>query len=398
MKGVELRHKRMCASHSGKRCNCRPSTRATVFDASTSKLVRKTFPYGTDKQEIEIWRDRTSYGLRYGETAIGGTATVRQLGTSLIDGMRDGSILNNKGARYKPSAVRSYEQGLRDFVYPRIGATKLRDLRRRHIEDLVEGMLGKGKKASTIRNAVTPVKVIGRRALARDEITVDPCKGVKLPSVRTKVPKIVPVEHAVKLLNVLPADDRVAWALMFFAGLRCGEVQALGIRDVDLAEEMIHVRRAYDPKEKMFIDPKSYSGVRSIPMVKYLRPFIEATLIRHKGDIEQLLRADNSPAPVSFNTLRGRAYRIWEDAELESINPHSCRHTYASLSIAARVNAKALQIFMGHNDIQTTFNFYGHLMPGSENEARNLQETYVDEQLEGLGLSLEISPGLVGAV
>jgi integrase len=48
---------------------------------------------------------------------------------------------------------------------------------------------------------------------------------------------------------------------------------------------------------------------------------------------------------------------------------HECRHTFASLSIAAGVNAKALASFMGHSSVLTTLDRYGHLMPGAEDEA-----------------------------
>jgi WD40-like Beta Propeller Repeat len=44
----------------------------------------------------------------------------------------------------------------------------------------------------------------------------------------------------------------------------------------------------------------------------------------------------------------------------ERITPHECRHTIASLMIAAGVNAKALSLI--------TLDRYGHLMPGSEDE------------------------------
>jgi integrase len=37
--------------------------------------------------------------------------------------------------------------------------------------------------------------------------------------------------------------------------------------------------------------------------------------------------------------------------------------------IAAGVNAKALQTFMGHANISITLDRYGHLMPGSEDQA-----------------------------
>ena len=49
---------------------------------------------------------------------------------------------------------------------------------------------------------------------------------------------------------------------------------------------------------------------------------------------------------------------------LRRITLHECRHTFASLMIAAGVNAKALSAYMGHANISITMDRYGHLMPG----------------------------------
>jgi hypothetical protein len=40
--------------------------------------------------------------------------------------------------------------------------------------------------------------------------------------------------------------------------------------------------------------------------------------------------------------------------------------------IAAGVNAKALTSYIGHVSVKTTFDRYGHLMPGNEEEAAGL--------------------------
>src|SRR3954453_18373013 len=64
-----------------------------------------------------------------------------------------------------------------------------------------------------------------------------------------------------------------------------------------------------------------------------------------------------------------RAVKAWRAQGLVAITLHECRHTFASLMIAAGVNAKALQTFMGHSSITETLDRYGHLMPGSEGAA-----------------------------
>ena len=46
--------------------------------------------------------------------------------------------------------------------------------------------------------------------------------------------------------------------------------------------------------------------------------------------------------------------------------------------IAAGVNPKALSAFMGHPSVTITLDRYGHLMPGSEEEAAGMLDDYLD--------------------
>ena len=61
-----------------------------------------------------------------------------------------------------------------------------------------------------------------------------------------------------------------------------------------------------------------------------------------------------------------------------AIGLHECRHAFASLMIAAGVNAKALSIYMGHASITITIDRYGHLMPGNEEAAAALLDGYLE--------------------
>ncbi|HXR30932.1 MAG TPA: tyrosine-type recombinase/integrase [Solirubrobacterales bacterium] len=73
----------------------------------------------------------------------------------------------------------------------------------------------------------------------------------------------------------------------------------------------------------------------------------------------------------AFNARAGEEATDGSDPELLApITLHECRHTFASLLIDAGANPKAIQTFMGHSKIQTTFDIYGHLLPGSHDEVR----------------------------
>jgi integrase len=86
--------------------------------------------------------------------------------------------------------------------------------------------------------------------------------------------------------------------------------------------------------------------------------------------------------PFRPESLQSRADDAWEKAKLRRITFHECRHSFASLMIAAGVNAKALSTYMGHANISITLDRYGHLLPGNEEEAAGLLEAYLSAERE----------------
>ena len=72
---------------------------------------------------------------------------------------------------------------------------------------------------------------------------------------------------------------------------------------------------------------------------------------------------------------------VWVKARpdaLESLTAHEARHCAASYLIAAGLNAKQLSVYIGHTNIRTTFDRYGHLMPGGEEEATAQLDAFFD--------------------
>jgi integrase len=166
-----------------------------------------------------------------------------------------------------------------------------------------------------------------------------------------------------------------------YAGLRLGELRALRAEDVDLASGVIRVERGWDPVEGE-IALKSHAGRRKVPIPAVLRDHLLDHLARTGRTDSKLIFGNTPESPFTANMVQRRADKAWKDAKLERLTPHEGRHTFASLMIAARVNAKALSTFMGHAKIGTTLDRYGHLMPGSEDEAAGLLDAYLTAQRE----------------
>jgi integrase len=62
---------------------------------------------------------------------------------------------------------------------------------------------------------------------------------------------------------------------------------------------------------------------------------------------------------------------------MAAIGLHEARHTFASILIAAGVNAEAITEAMGHASVTMTFDRYGHLMPDGRDEARSRVDAYL---------------------
>jgi integrase len=56
-------------------------------------------------------------------------------------------------------------------------------------------------------------------------------------------------------------------------------------------------------------------------------------------------------APFAPATSTNRARKRWLAAGLSAMTLHECRHTFASLMIAANVNAHALKTYIGHSTV-----------------------------------------------
>ena len=173
---------------------------------------------------------------------------MRDAATDLIDGMRAGNVRTRSGDEYKPSAIRSYDEALRVHVLPAIGPLRLSEVRHKHVQMIADRLHRDGKSASTIRNAIMPVRVIYRRAIRSGEASINPCANLDLPAVRSRRERVPSPQESAALLGVLPASDRALWATALYAGLRRGELRALRWDDIDLTAGVIHVRRAMDAR------------------------------------------------------------------------------------------------------------------------------------------------------
>ena len=196
--GIEVRHRGGCPALDDGTCRCRPAYRAAVYSQRDGRTIRRTFPTSA---AAKAWRADAIGQVRRGALRVTPNVTIFQASAAWLEGARDGSIRTRSGSHYRPSAIRAYEHALELRILPELGGARLGELSRPDVQAFVDRLLAKDLDPSTIRNALMPLRVIYRRAVARGEVAVNPTTGVELPAVRGRRERIASPEEAAALLE-----------------------------------------------------------------------------------------------------------------------------------------------------------------------------------------------------
>ena len=145
----------------------------------------------------------------------------------------------------------------------------------------------------------------------------------------------------------------------------------------NIGERGVLVDRALDAGGKTISVTKSRAGRRFIDLspetIAMVRHYAENTAVRNDFDLvfptsNGKWQSSNNWRRRGFVTACMKAGLIekseidGETVEVPKYKPYDLRHFYASMLIENRVNLKRIQKLMGHSDIQTTLNVYGHVI------------------------------------
>jgi hypothetical protein len=163
-----------------------------------------------------VWRQESQVALRKGSLRAPSPTTLHQAAADWLAATEAGIIRTRSGDRYKPSALRSYEQALETKILPRLGHLRLTAITANTLQDLADDLSASGLAPSTIRNSILPLRAIYRRALNRGEVAVNPTLKLALPAVRARRERIPRPEEAAALIATLPLPDRALWATALY--------------------------------------------------------------------------------------------------------------------------------------------------------------------------------------
>lgn len=163
----------------------------------------------------------------------------------------------------------------------------------------------------------------------------------------------------------------IAFMTLYYTGMRCGELFALSLEDVDLNVGNIHVSKTYHRinRQDVITSPKTANSIRDIT----IPPFLVSHLADYAGRIYGL-----GPGDRFFQTTQSKlitAMRKYSTLSgVKRIRIHDIRHSHVSLLIDMGFTPLLIAERIG-DTVDMVNNIYGHLYPNRHNEvADRLQQ------------------------
>ncbi len=158
-----------------------------------------------------------------------------------------------------------------------------------------------------------------------------------------------------------------AFEVLYWCGLRVGELLALTPSDIDTAKLRMSITKNFQhvKGEDIILTPKTPKSTRTIAVPRFLAEELDDYVrLFCIGEGERMF-------PVSKDFLRHEMVRGCKAANMTPIRIHDLRHSHVSLLIELGFSAIAIGDRIGHESVEVTYR-YGHLFP---NVANSVAET-----------------------
>ena len=158
-----------------------------------------------------------------------------------------------------------------------------------------------------------------------------------------------------------------AFEMLYWCGIRSGELLALTAADFDLNKGTVHINKSYQriKREDIVTEPKTPKSNRTIAMPNFLTEEMEEY-------ISMMYGADPTDRifPITKSYLHHEMTRGSKEQGIKRIRVHDLRHSHVSMLIEMGFSAVDIANRMGHESIDITFR-YAHMFPSKQKEMAN---------------------------
>jgi len=259
----------------------------------------------------------------------------------------DGFVVSLTAA--SPNTVSAYQRDVRLFVewVNRHGVTAPAQVTKQHIRSYVAFLTtSKLARRSISRKKAALARYFGWLSRNR-KVKVDPTVGVKTPSDKGRLPKVLTAEQLRALLEHHPQEhprwrhlrDDAVVEMLYGSGLRVSELCSLDVDSIDARRGVVRVMGKGNKERQVPVSKPAVEAVRD--WLKARREVLAdeiALFLNHRGK------------RITPRDVR----RLIDDRAVSPTHPHALRHTFATHLLDNGADLRAVQELLGHADVATT--------------------------------------------
>jgi integrase len=271
-----------------------------------------------------------------------------------------------ESGRRSPTTIRVYRGVLDRHVLPGIGSLRLSELSASRVDHFIHQTRRKqgysvAKMCRSIMSGVCGL------AVRRDALRTNPVRDVAaLESGVTKEARALTPAECGEWLTILDADAYAARKdlpdlvrFLLGTGVRLGEALGVQWSDVDLAHQVVHIRRTVVRVKGRGIlakAPKTRAGVRSLRLPLWLAGLLRERLA--SADVDGPVFPDALGGYRDLSNVERDFRQVRAGTPFEWVVPHTYRKTVATLLDGDGLSARTIADQLGHARISMTQDVY----------------------------------------
>lgn len=252
------------------------------------------------------------------------------------------------------NTMMSYRRDLykwRDYLGER-GMDSVSEVTVTNLKEFVDYLKKSGLKTATISRNIAAIKAFYHYLFKEKMVEEDISDGIHAPRVERKLPEIMSMEEAVRLVEQPDGDtpkelrDRAMLELLYATGIRVSELVNLKLSDVNMQMGVLVCKDGN--RERMI----PFGNKAKMALFKYLEKGRAAMLLQYETEELFVNCSGQAMSRQGFWKLI-KAYAKKAGIEAD-ITPHTLRHSFAAHLVENGADLRSVQEMLGHCDIATT--------------------------------------------
>ena len=271
--------------------------------------------------------------------------------------------------RLRRSTMRQKEYLVKDKLLPYFGETPLSEISVPMIRKWQGEMLEKGFSPTYLKTIYNHLNAMMNYAVRYYDLKTNPChKAGSIGKQKADEMEYWTLEEFNTFADAI-IDKRVAWTmfnLLFWTGMRLGELLALTVEDIDFETNEINIDKSLNrlDKEDVITPPKTEASIRKIKMSEGLSEIMKDYIdsMYHPKKNSRLFEG------YSKHYMEKEFSSGIRKSGVKKIHIHCLRHSHASMLVQSGFNPVEIAARLGHGKVTTTIETYCHAADNSQDQ------------------------------